>query len=70
MRAPPTQIKIAWSFYQICALIPDVYQVQLPVQVDEALQFFRLSIDLDAWNVHMSCCEWPPFELGTRRSQI
>ena len=47
-----------------------MYQVQLPVQVDEALQFFRVSIDLDAWNVHMSCCELPPFELGTIHSQI
>ena len=53
---------------QVATLIPDVYQVQLPVQVDEALQFFRVSIDLDAWNVHMSCCEWALFELSTRSS--
>ena len=39
----------------MATLIPDVYQVQLPPDVDEVLQIFRVSIEIDAWNVHMSC---------------
>ena len=55
-RCVSLQVKIAWSFYQVATLIPEVYLVQLPAQVTEVLEFFRLSIELDAWNVHISCC--------------
>ena len=29
--------------------------MQLPAQVNAALEIFRISIELDAWGVHMSC---------------
>ena len=44
-----------WAFYQIATLVPDVYQVEMPPQVNAALEFFRITIELDSWNVHMSC---------------
>ena len=49
------QVKIAWSFYQVATLIPAVYQVQLPAQVNDALETFRFTLEMDAWNVQMSC---------------
>ena len=49
------QVKIAWSFYQVATLIPVVYLVQLPTQVEEALDIFRISIELEAYNIHISC---------------
>ena len=48
------QVKIAWSFYQVATLIPVVYLVQLPTQVEEALDIFRISIELEAYNIHIS----------------
>ena len=27
----------------------------MPAQVDDVLEFFRLAIELAAWNVHISC---------------
>ena len=39
----------------MATLIPAVYQVQLPQQVNDALEFFRLAIELDAWSIHLSC---------------
>ena len=49
------QVKIAWSFYQVATLIPVVYLVQLPKQVEEVLDLFRISIELEAYNIHISC---------------
>ena len=49
------QVKIAWSFYQVATLIPAVYLVQLPKQVEEVLDLFRISIELEAYNIHISC---------------
>ena len=49
------QVKIAWSFYQVATLIPVVYLVQLPTQVEEVLDLFRISIELEAYNIHISC---------------
>ena len=40
---------------QVATLIPEVYLVQMPAQVDDFLEFFRLAIELAAWNVHISC---------------
>ena len=39
----------------MATLIPEVYLVQMPAQVDDVLEFFRLAIELAAWNVHISC---------------
>jgi hypothetical protein len=55
VNASRAQVKIAWSFYQVATLIPAVYHVQLPAQVNDVLETFRVTLDLDAWNVHMSC---------------
>jgi hypothetical protein len=43
-RSLMVKIKIAWSFYQVATLIPAVYHVQMPAQVNDALEFFRLAI--------------------------
>ena len=53
-----------WAFYQIATLVPDVYQVQMPPQVNAALEFFRITIELDSWNVHMRATA----SLGSARS--
>ena len=39
----------------MATLIPAVYLVQLPVQVEEVLAVFRISIELEAYNIHISC---------------
>ena len=53
--ASRSQVKIAWSFYQVATLIPAVYQVQLPAQVNDALEMFRVTLEFDAWNIHFNC---------------
>ena len=48
-RSLMVKIKIAWSFYQIATLIPAVYQVEMPAQVNDALEFCRLAIVRRSW---------------------
>lgn len=55
MRVAMVKAKIALSFYQVASLIPAVYKVTLPKQVDRWLSYFRVAIEIDAWGVRLSC---------------
>ena len=68
--AHASQVKLTLSFYQVATLIPEVYIVQMPAQVHGVLEFFSLAIEIDAWNLHMSCCPWQPPNHGTRLRRL
>ena len=40
------KLKIGWSFYQVATLIPAVYHVTLPKEVDDFLAVLRVTIEV------------------------
>ena len=40
------KLKIGWSFYQVATLIPAVYHVTMPKEVDDFLAVLRVTIEV------------------------
>ena len=53
------KLKIGWSFYQVATLIPAVYHVTMPKEVDDFLTVLRVTIE-----VRCIACMHAPRGLG------
>ena len=53
------KLKIGWSFYQVATLIPAVYHVTMPKEVDEFLSVLRVTIEVRCIACTHACIRHP-----------